>query len=209
MRGEVELALRSKQTTEEYRRVLSSALDEIFLMTSIIESLLTLAKGDLNPADQKREEVKLRPVIHELYEDGVMLAQSRQLTMALGTVDEATISADPVRIRQMVLNLLDNAIKYTPAGGTVTLSMRRQAATVTIFVEDTGIGIPEEDQAKIFDRFYRVDKGRSREMGGTGLGLAIVKWIAETHGGSVKLESEIGKGSIFSVSLPLAGLKEG
>ena len=209
MRGEVELALRSKQTAEEYRRVLSSALDEIFRMTSIIESLLTLAKGDLTPAAQKREEVKLRPVIHELYEDSVMLAQSRQLTIALGTVDEAAVSADPVRIRQMVLNLLDNAIKYTPASGTVTLSMRRQAATVTIFVEDTGIGIPEEDQAKIFDRFYRVDKGRSREMGGTGLGLAIVKWIAETHGGSVKLDSEIGKGSVFSVILPLAGLKEG
>lgn len=208
MRGEVELALRSKQTTEEYRRVLASALDEILRMTSIIESLLTLAKGDLNPVAPMREDIKLRPVIHELYEDSTMLAQSRQIIMLLGTVDEATVTADPIRIRQMVLNLLDNAIKYTPPGGTVGLSMRRQAATVTIVVEDTGFGIPEEHQEKIFDRFYRVDKGRSREMGGTGLGLAIVKWIAETHGGTVTLQSEPGKGSVFSVILPLAGLKD-
>jgi signal transduction histidine kinase len=108
-----------------------------------------------------------------------------------------------VRLRQLVLNLIDNAIKYTPKNGTIALSLVRENGSAMIIVRDNGIGIPAEEQSKIFDRFYRVDKGRSREMGGTGLGLSIARWITEIHGGKIFVQSEVNKGSVFTVLLPL------
>ncbi|MCL5021433.1 MAG: ATP-binding protein, partial [Bacteroidetes bacterium] len=106
------------------------------------------------------------------------------------------------RLRQLMLNLVDNAIKYTPEGGKVTLSLVRVNGNANFVVEDTGIGIPENDLASIFDRFYRIDKSRSRQPDGLGLGLSISKWIAEAHGGSLMVESNVGKGSKFTVVLP-------
>ncbi|HTX17622.1 MAG TPA: ATP-binding protein [Bacteroidota bacterium] len=203
MRGELELALRSKQTNEAYRQILASTLDEILRMSSIIENLLLLAKGDVGRSTIKFEPVALAPIIKELHEDGEMLAERKHITVKLEAVDDLAVSGDTVRLRQLVLNLLDNAIKYTPEHGTVSLSLVRENGSAKIVVQDNGIGIPREDQPKIFDRFYRVDKGRSREMGGSGLGLSIAQWITETHGGKIFVQSEVNKGSIFSVLLPL------
>ena len=204
LRGELELALRSrKKTSEEYRQILSSALEETIRMTAIIENLLTLAKADMGITKITMQDVWLRPIIQELHEDSEMLAERKKINVTLGSVDDTLVIGDPVRLRQLFLNLIDNAIKYTPEKGSVELSLIRENGNAKVRVKDTGIGIPAEEQSKIFDRFYRVDKARSREMGGTGLGLSISKWITEIHGGSISIESEANKGSIFTVTLPL------
>ncbi len=205
VRGEIELALRSRQSSDEYRQILSSTLEEILRMSSIIENLLMLAKGDIGDASLTFEDVSLAPIIKELHEDGEMLAKKKHIHVRLENVENVSVRGDTVRLRQMVLNLLDNAIKYTPAEGTVELSLLRENGSAKIVVKDNGIGIPPEEQPKIFDRFYRVDKGRSREMGGTGLGLSIAQWISESHGGKIVVQSEVNKGSVFTVILPILG----
>jgi signal transduction histidine kinase len=132
-----------------------------------------------------------------------MLAESKHITVKLGTLDDALILGDAVRLRQLFLNLIDNAIKYTPEKGMVEISLFREGNNVKIRVKDTGMGIPAEDLSKIFDRFYRVDKARTRELGGSGLGLSISKWIVDIHNGTISVESEINLGSIFTVTFPL------
>jgi heavy metal sensor kinase len=204
MRGELELALRSKkQSSDEYRAVISSALEETLRMSSIIENLLSLAKADVARPAVNFTDVWLRPIIQELYEDCTMLAESKHITVTLGTLDDALILGDTVRLRQLFLNLIDNAIKYTPENGSVEISLFREAGNVKVRVKDTGMGIPADDLPKIFDRFYRVDKARTRELGGSGLGLSISKWIADIHNGMISVESEINVGSIFIVTFPL------
>jgi heavy metal sensor kinase len=203
MRGEIELALRSRKSPEEYRRVLESGLEEILRLTAIIDNLLTLAKADRGEGDAEFSEVDLKAMIDELYEDGSILASSKNIKVALLANAPIVIVGDRMRLRQLFLNLIDNAIKYTPAGGAVTLAMERQNGSVVFRIGDTGIGIPPEDVEKIFDRFYRVDKARSREMGGTGLGLSIAKWIVELHRGTITVTSEPQKGSVFTVRLPI------
>jgi len=203
MRGEIELALRNPKTQEEYRQVLESAMEEIVRMSSIIENLLTLAKADQGTFEVNLSEVNLSSLVQELYDDGEMLAEGKHIHVALTKSEPITIVGDKVRLRQMFLNLIDNAIKYTPEGGAVTLSVERLNGTALFRVKDTGIGIPPEDLNKVFDRFYRVDKARSREIGGTGLGLSIAKWIAEMHRGKIGVQSELDKGSVFTVELPI------
>ncbi|MCC6396362.1 MAG: HAMP domain-containing protein [Bacteroidetes bacterium] len=203
IRGEIELALRSKKSPEEYRRVLESTLEEILRLTSIINNLLTLAKAEQGLATADFSEVELNGLVEELYEDSTILAGGKNIAVSLKVNTPITLVGDRTRLRQLFLNLIDNAIKYTPEGGTVALSMEKQNGTAVFRVEDSGIGIPPEDIAKIFDRFYRVDKARSRELGGTGLGLSIAKWIAELHRGTITVSSEPQKGSVFTVQLPI------
>lgn len=204
MRGELELALRKKKpSTDEYRSVLSSALEETIHMTAIIENLLTLAKADIGTTQGTMQDVWLRPIVQELHEDSEILARQKNIAVRLGSLDDTLVSGDPVRLRQLLLNLIDNAIKYTPENGTVDLSLIRDNGTAKMIVRDTGIGILPDDLPKIFDRFYRVDKARSREMGGSGLGLSISKWITDIHGGNISVESTVNAGSTFTVTLPL------
>ncbi len=204
MRGELELALRSKKhSNDEYRKVLSSALEETMHMSAIIDNLLTLAKADKGFNHLQMEDVWLRPIIQELFEDGEMLAERKQIVIRPGALDDALIVGDPVRLRQLFLNLIDNAIKYTPEQGTVDISLHRTAEHSIVRIKDSGMGIPADELPKIFDRFYRVDKARSRELGGSGLGLSISKWIAEIHGGTITVESDVNAGSTFTVTLPL------
>jgi signal transduction histidine kinase len=122
--------------------------------------------------------------------------------VSLGNEDQVQVIGDADRLKQLFLNLMDNASKYTPSGGTVTLSFAREGDWVRVAITDTGIGIPAQDLPRIFDRFYRVDKARAREKGDTGLGLAICKWIVDAHGGRIGVQSEVGKGSTFTVWLP-------
>ncbi len=203
MRGEIELALRSDKTPEEYRRVLSSTLEEIVRLKSIIDNLLTLGKADQGVLDLHLEEVPLDSLIKDLYDDSEVLAEAKHITVELKKAEPVTVVGDRGRLRQLFLNIVDNAIKYTPEGGHVAISVERQNGAALVEVEDNGIGIPAQDLDKIFDRFYRVDKARSRELGGTGLGLSIAKWIAELHRGSISVQSELNKGSKFTVRLPL------
>jgi heavy metal sensor kinase len=203
MRGELELALRSPQTPEDYRTVLASALEESLRLTAIIDNLLLLARADQGTYDTNFTEVDLAALAAELYDDSEVLAEPKHIHVTLEQAEPVTIVGDRVRLRQLFLNLIDNAIKYTPEGGSVRMTVDRRNGTARFRVADTGIGIPEEEMGKVFDRFYRVDKARSREMGGSGLGLSIAKWIAELHRGSIRVESEVDRGSTFTVELPL------
>ncbi len=203
IRGEIELALRNEKTPEEYRTILSSTLEEILRLKSIIDNLLTLGKADYGVYDMKLEEVHLDSLIKDLYDDSEMLAETKHIKVELKKTEPVTIVGDKGRLRQLFLNIVDNAIKYTPDGGHVAISVERHNGSALVEVEDSGIGIPKQDLDKIFDRFYRVDKARSREMGGTGLGLSIAKWIVELHRGTISVESEMNKGSKFTVRLPI------
>jgi heavy metal sensor kinase len=203
MRGEIELALRNPKSPEEYRRVLESTMEEIVRMSSIIENLLTLAKADQGTHEVNLSEVNLGSLMQELYDDSEVLAEGKHIRVSLAKNDPITIVGDKVRLRQLFLNIIDNAIKYTPDGGAVTLSVERRNGAAVFQVSDTGIGISPEDITRVFDRFYRVDKARSREIGGTGLGLSIAKWIAELHRGKISVQSEVDKGSVFTVELPI------
>ncbi len=203
MRGEIELALRSEKTAEQYKEVLGSQLEEILRLKSIIDNLMTLGRADQGVLELKLEEVHLDSLIRDLYDDSEMLAQSKHIHVELKRNEPITIVGDKGRLRQLFLNIVDNAIKYTPDGGGVSISVERQNGAALVAVEDNGIGIPQEDINRIFDRFYRVDKARSREMGGTGLGLSIAKWIAELHRGTITVESELNKGSKFTVHIPI------
>jgi heavy metal sensor kinase len=205
MRGEVELALGDVREPEEYRRVLVSNLEENLRLASIIDNLLTLSKADFGQDDLMREPVRLRELIDSLYEDAVIIAMKKKIQIGLTNREEIMVNGDLLRLRQLFLNLIDNAIKYTPEGGSVDISVARHNGMARINVRDSGIGIPAGEQSKIFDRFYRVDKARSREVGGTGLGLAIAKMIAEQHKGTIGVLSAPDKGSTFSISLPVSG----
>ena len=203
VRGEIELALRSSKSPEEYRRVLASTLEEILRLTSIIDNLLSLAKADQGLYRADFSEVNLQELAEELYEDSEVLAARKKIRVTLVADMPITIVGDRLRLRQLFLNVIDNAIKYTPEGGTVVMAVGRQNGDAVFRVSDTGCGIPAGDIPRIFDRFYRVDKARSREMGGTGLGLSIAKWIAELHRGTIGVESAPQMGSVFTVRLPV------
>jgi signal transduction histidine kinase len=147
--------------------------------------------------------VALDELLLAVYELQEPLARRKGLTLEIDEAQEASVSGDPLWLHQMVTNLVNNAIKYTPSGGRVALSLVQESAEAVLSIRDNGIGIPPEHLPFIFDRFYRVDAGRSRESGGTGLGLSIVQWVAETHGGRVEVESRPEKETRFTVRLPV------
>jgi len=170
-------------------------------MTRMVGDLLLLAQADAGQLI-RRERVELDTLVLQVYRQVRPLAEGIELV--IGAEDQATILGDPDRIKQLLLNLVDNAIKYTPQGGKVTLGLQRVEGWAQLSVADTGIGIPAQDLPHIFERFYRVDKARSRAAGGTGLGLSIVQWIVQAHNGKIDVQSETGKGTTFTVWLPLA-----
>ena len=174
-------------------------------MTELVDALLTLARADEGTAPLHREPVDLRTILEEARETGELLAEEAGVTMEVATPAEPVIvPVDASRIRQLILNLLTNAVKYTPAGGSVRMQLGRADGRVTVTVADTGIGIAPGDLPHIFDRFWRADAARTRtgERPGAGLGLAICKWIAEAHGGRIDVVSRPGRGTTFTVTLP-------
>jgi two-component system OmpR family sensor kinase len=202
MRGEIELALREDQTANFYKETLMSLLEEVIRMTSIIDGLILLAKADKGIEKIKKSPLRLDSLVNEIKEDAEVLAEQKKINISVSKLDEAVVIGDEIRLRQLMLNLIDNAIKYTPEGGKVTLLLEKSNGEVKFVVEDTGIGIPKHELSKIFDRFFRVDRSRSRMPDGLGLGLSISKWIAEAHGGKLFAESKVGIGSKFIVTLP-------
>ncbi len=203
LRGEAEVALRQPRSPEAYQDVLASSLEEIQRMQRIVEDLLLLAKGDLGEAPVEKLPVDLEAFFDDLAPQVAALADGRGLEFTAAGGPPAAVCADPLRLRQLFWNLLENAVKYTPAGGRVYLSHSLvDDGWVRVTVKDTGIGIPPEHHERIFERFYRVDEHRGRAQGGSGLGLAICRWIVEAHGGRIEVRSAPGQGSSFLVYLP-------
>lgn len=187
-------------------QVLDDMKSETRRMTRMVTDLLTLARADAGATNIIKAKFDLVEVAEPIIRSLQSLAAMKIVSLEMSGDASLPIIADRERISQLLLILVDNAIKYTPAGGRVEVSLTRAAtpkSMVTIAVHDTGEGIPESEQAFIFERFYRIDKARSREEGGTGLGLSIAKWIADVHGGKIKVESTPGKGSTFIVNLPM------
>lgn len=208
--GELELALRTRKTPEQYQDVLSSALQEVLRLSHVVESLLLLSRTDINQIALHREPTSLTETLADLADAATILGTAKNISITFRpqSDEELIVSADRAKLYQMFLNLVDNAVKYTPPGGMITLTMHREGTNAEVHVRDNGMGIPKEAREKIFDRFYRVDKARSRDLGGAGLGLSIVQWIVASHDGTIRVESEPGKGSDFIVRLPLAGASQ-
>ena len=204
LRGETELALRGNKDREQLLEILGSNLEEIGRMGCLIEDLLLLSKSELGEIPLKMEALDLGTLLEELHEQAKILAESKQIKLELkGEEEQISLFADGARLRQVFLNLLTNAIKYTPEGGLIIINWSLQGEAARIIIEDTGIGIDSEHQQHIFDRFYRIDKTRNRNDGGSGLGLAIAKWIVDAHAGSIRVCSVPGQGSKFAITLPL------
>jgi heavy metal sensor kinase len=201
LRGELELALRSPRTAEEYRDVLASCLEEAAKLSQIIDDLLFLSRAERLP--RASEEVDLNEVATEVVASLMPLARERGLYLRLNLDPSGAVAVpgDEGQLRRMLRNLVENAIFYTPEGG-VSISVGSADAEALLTVEDSGVGIAEEHHGRVFSRFYRVDYARSRAPGSSGLGLSIVKQVAEAHGGAVELRSAPGKGSTFTVRLP-------
>ncbi|MEH7073142.1 sensor histidine kinase [Neobacillus drentensis] len=184
-------------------KLLTNMRQEVKRMTHLVSDLLTLARSDSNTNQLSIETFDFCPKAKTAIEAVRPLAVAKQITLHLNSPASLLIVGDPQRLSQLLYILLDNAIKYTPQGGEVELSLQNAGQQLRISVQDTGIGIKPEDYQRIFERFYRSDKSRSRQMGGHGLGLSIAKWIVETHQGTIKVTSELGKGSTFKISIPI------
>lgn len=204
LRGDIEVALRRDRSTQEYRRVLNSSLEEIERITRLTEDLLTLARSDAGDKVVEFAPVRLDRLAAEAHAYIRPIAESAGVALASeGTQLQIVVEGDEKRLKQLLVNLLENAIKYTPAGGRVQLSLATEDSSALIEVSDTGRGIPAASLPHVFERFYRRADPRDSRVSGFGLGLAISKWIVDAHHGSIDVESEEGQGSRFTVRLPL------
>jgi two-component system OmpR family sensor kinase len=206
LRADVERAMHPNAASSEKMQALEEALQESARMADLVDSLLTLARADEGRFDLHRETVLLGPLVRDVYETAVILGEDAGQSVTMSVLEEAVVLGDPRRLRQLFLNLITNAIKYTTRGGKVELSLsRRVGGEVTFTVRDTGIGISAADLPNVFDRFWRADRARSRgsERTGFGLGLSISQWIAQAHGGRISAQSRLGRGSVFTVTLPV------
>ena len=166
----------------------------------LVADLLVLARADAGQS-LRMTLVELDRVLLDVFKQARVMARDRKISIV--EMDQLQVEGDQDRLKQLLLILVDNAFRYTPTGGEIRLSLRSEPGAATVIVSDNGIGIEAEDLPHIFERFYRADRARAREGGGTGLGLSIAKWIAENHGGSLSVESQVGRGSTFTLRLPL------
>jgi heavy metal sensor kinase len=203
LQGELEVALRAPRTPDDYRRVLTSALEESGRIARLVEGLLLLSRADAGVLRMDHQPVDLARLVAEVCEHSQVLAKARGVTLDLGPLAPVTMQGDPQHLRRLLVNLVDNGLKYTPAGGRVTLALHQDGAWAVLRVADTGIGLAPEEQERIFQRFYRAPAAVSKEAEGSGLGLCIARSIVEAHGGAIQVESTEGHGSIFTVRLPL------
>jgi len=202
IKGQTEVALQRDRDISGYKDVLRAVNSEVDRMMRLVGSLLTLARADAHQIPIARESVALGSVLADAVEQIRPAADSNRISIHLQNGQDVRLTADEDLLLQLMLNLLDNAVKYTPDGGAIEVSCSTTADHVELAVTDTGPGIPPEHLPHIFERFYRVDQARSRSQGSAGLGLSICKWIAEAHGGSILAHSAPGEGSTFTVRLP-------
>jgi heavy metal sensor kinase len=203
MIGQAEVALSRPRAAEEYRAVLGGMSAEAQRMNRVVGEMLMLARADAAQAPLDREPVDLRAVVQEVCLTLTSLGQENGVGLGLAPGDPVVVSGDQTRLTQLVVNLVDNALTYTPRGGTVTVTVERNARHAILRVADTGIGIAGEHLPHLFERFYRVDPARSRGAGKTGLGLSICQWIVQAHGGKIAVASQPNVGTTFTVTLPL------
>jgi heavy metal sensor kinase len=201
LKGSVEVALRGPRSEAEYRQVLRAALEDVDRLVRLAEDLLLLSRATAG-SGVPAQPVELEPIVLEALDLGTRLAQGTGVSVRLGAATPVTVRGDGPALRRAVVNLVENAVKYTPAHGTVTLSLARADGHALVTVEDTGIGLDPADAGRIFEPFVRLDAARSRETGGSGLGLAIARSIALAHGGTIAVESAPRSGSRFTLRLP-------
>lgn len=203
LRAEIDVTLQQARTPEEYEHALTSLDEEVSRMSQIVTDLFTLAKIDMRQYALRKERVQLRPLLEEARETWQRAAEGRHIRISLEGRD-ASAAGDPVALRRVFMNLVENAVKYNRDGGEVHLGLETANGHVRVRVRDTGIGIRPEHLPKLFRRFYRIDKARSRESGGAGLGLAICKSFIDAHEGTIEVDSRPGEGTTFTVDLPSA-----
>ncbi len=206
LRGEMESVVVQTRALPELSDRAGSALEEVDRLAKIVDALFAISRLDAGEAQQAWARFDLAPLAASTADQMSLLAEDKGISVACDVQGNVSVEGDRARIKQVVVNLLDNAIKYTPAGGAISLDVGARDGKAVIEVVDSGIGIPASALPHIFERFYRVDKARSRDAGGAGLGLAIVKSICTAHGGQVNVESTENQGSRFKVELPLAQL---
>ncbi|HYM07295.1 MAG TPA: ATP-binding protein [Terriglobales bacterium] len=208
VRTTTEVALQKSRTAPEYEEVLRGVLAESERTSVLLDDLMTLARADSGAATLQVSDMDLGTAVKESCSQGSTLAGPRNVAFDWQVPEQPmNIKGDPNALRQLFLILIDNALKYTPSGGRVSVGMHQVDGFGIVEVRDTGIGIAAEDLPNIFERFYRADKVRSRDMGGVGLGLSIAQWIAEAHGANIQVESAPGQGSVFRVSIPLNSIR--
>jgi heavy metal sensor kinase len=203
IRGIGELGLGETRTPAEYKEAMGSMLEEVDRLTRLVDTLLQLSRGDAGTIRLSREVFDLGDLARDVASSLSLLADERQQHLDVVATPNVRVSADRLVLRDAVTNLIDNAIKYSPAGSTIRVHVDGGPERATLSVADEGPAIAAEHRDRIFDRFYRIDEGRSREMGGTGLGLAIAKWAVEANGGQIVLDTAA-TGSVFRINLPRA-----
>lgn len=203
IRGTLEVGLRQKRSPEESHEIMDIAYHESERLSELVIGLLSLARVDAGEMKLEKTEVEVDIFLKNVFEEAEALNAEKKVNIRLGNAPRGKAKFDEARVHQLLINLIENAILYNKPGGDITLSAGFNGEKLNISVKDSGIGIAPEDQSKIFDRFYRVDKARSRESGGTGLGLAIARSIAEAHQGKLTVQSVFGQGSEFTLSLPV------
>lgn len=207
IRTEAELALRRSRTETEYKESLRQILQEAERTTQLIEQLLEVARADSGRESLSMQRVDLPELLRSVVDSWKQMAEARDIRFSTQICDSGvSVIGDQTLLRRLSEILLDNAFKYTSSPGSVRLTLEAREETAFLMVQDSGIGIAQQDQQKIFERFYRVDKARSREQGGVGLGLAIAEWIVLQHRGTISVESSPGEGATFLVRIPLVAV---
>jgi signal transduction histidine kinase len=205
IRTTAEVAVQRDREASEYREALKDILHEAERTSQVVDSLMLFARADAGQEVLELQEIDAREIVRDALEQGEKLARNKGLGFESDApANPVQIRADADALRRVFLILIDNAVKYTQPGGKVRLQMAANDGYAIASVSDTGIGISENDLPHVFDRFWRADKVRSRMGGGAGLGLSIARWIVDQHHGALTAESELGKGSTFRVSVPLA-----
>ena len=205
LKGQNELVLSKPRDPKEYQEVIASNLEEINYMSKVLEDLFILSKSDENQIHLNCKPMELRDLVEEVCKHAEVLASDKNIRIIIAFLESVKINGDEVRLRQMVWNILDNGIKYTQPGGELKVSLQDEGEFALLSIQDTGIGISEKALPSIFDRFYRVDKARSRDEGGSGLGLSICKHIAEAHKGKIEVKSKLDVGTRFKIRIPITG----
>ena len=202
LRGEAELLLSKQRKTEEYEEGMAHFIERFDHLNRMINDLILLSKSDSSQVELYMVPIRLDLLIQDIGNLFQILAEQKNIVLRIDPCQETVVMGDKIRLQQLFTNLVDNAIKYT-LKGSIRITLEKNQNMAIVKIKDTGMGIPKEEQKKIFKRFYRVDKSRSKETGGVGLGLSIAEWIANAHHGRIEVESELNQGSTFTVYLPL------
>ena len=203
LRGELSIALQTPKTQEQYELVIASALEESVRLSGVVDALLELARADTGQIKMNLKKDNFSELIEEIAEDCEILGEEKNILINTKIEKNIQLTFDTDRMHQAILNIIDNAIKYTNPKGMVSIELTRNASNAVLKVIDTGIGISPENIEKIFERFFRTDDVKMKSISGLGLGLTMVKWIIDAHNGEIVVQSKVGEGTAFIISIPI------